>query len=90
MVAHQYSLQFELLAHDSMRFVSMYLADDGRAIRKSNSRNALAIPPTSWAMGLLEAFEVTDLLADGDGLDIGDLAEDLDSQLSPLRMNHES
>lgn len=53
-----------------MCFVPMYLSPHNGAIRKAYPHNPLTLLPMSRPIDLLEPFEFTYLLANGDGLNI--------------------
>ncbi len=46
------------------------------AVQKANSRKTFQLSPTSAAVGIPQPFEIADLTADSNYLDIGDLADD--------------
>ena len=75
-VSIQVPLDFEFLLTNAGCFVPIQLSASNRSIRQSNPCHARALAPPAMTVLLAEAPQFTDLPADGERLDIADLAED--------------
>src|SRR5437763_1720608 len=72
-------LDLEFLAPDSSRLIPVYFSEVDRAIRQSHPRNALAFTPAPASVDASQSSDLADSRPCGEGLDIGNLAQNLAS-----------
>ena len=78
MASIQIPLELHTSLADSMRLVPVNLGSSQLPGRQTYQRLALHLAPTTLAIQILQAVELSDSMARRDGLDVRDLAPDLE------------
>jgi hypothetical protein len=78
-------LDLEFLAPDAGGFVPVYFSQMNRTIRQSDPRNALTLAPTAAPIEPSQTGNFANFRASGEGLDVGNLAENLEAHCKSSR-----